>query len=57
MEDQTLKPTAEPQKPLWVDESLHLQVKALADFERRSIKSVVEHMIKKQLRVAAEKND
>jgi hypothetical protein len=43
-------------KALWVDEELGREVAALADFQRRTIRSVVEHALKKAIKDEAEKN-
>ena len=43
-------------KALWVDEELGREVAALADFQRRTIRSVVEHALRKTIRDEAEKN-
>jgi hypothetical protein len=42
-------------KALWVDPELHAQILCLADFQRRSIKNVVESILKKAIREEAEK--
>lgn len=43
-------------KALWVDEELGREIAALADFQRRTIRSVVEHALKKAIKDEAEKN-
>ena len=43
-------------KALWVDEELGREVAALADFQRRTIRSVVEHALRRAIREQAEKN-
>ena len=44
-------------KSVEIDADLHSQLTALADFQRRSIKSVLEHMIKKAISNEAEKDE
>tara|TARA_R110000824_G_scaffold197570_1_gene381144 strand:- start:471 stop:626 length:156 start_codon:yes stop_codon:yes gene_type:complete len=49
----------EPEKKfkcLWVDPEIHEQVLALADFQRRTIRSVVEHILRKAIQEEAEKS-
>jgi len=44
-------------KALWIDPELHAQILCLADFQRRSIKAVVERILKRAIREEAEKSE
>ncbi len=48
--------TPKKQKALWIDPMLHSEFLALCDFQRRTIKSVTEHILRKAIKKEAEKN-
>jgi|TARA_R100000742_G_C4201532_1_gene30496 hypothetical protein len=42
-------------KALWIDPEIHAQILCLSDFQKRSIKNVVESILKIAIREEAEK--
>jgi|TARA_R110000823_G_scaffold178821_1_gene311250 predicted transcriptional regulator len=44
-------------KAFWIDPELHAEVTALADFQDRTIKVVVERALRKAIQQEAQKND
>ena len=45
----------EPKKALWIDEELHQEVRALADFKQQKIKDLISNMLRKALREEKER--
>jgi len=50
-------PTKEKKKALWVDQELHSEITALADFKQMKIKDLVSNILKKAVREEIERGE